>query len=331
MRILIFDERQGEREAMRRAFEIASHDVAVGADPKCPLLAMKENAPDAVIVAYQGKTQLETLRTISQSYPACYLIAAIESGVEVPLVMAAGAKEIVRRPLLVEELLARVQAPQRLGRYAAEAFDVQALASWQNLKNVIAHDLAQTIGCPLHFKSKHQDPDTWRVRAGSISMSLTQHQLELRVTVVADNQALAWLAGTLLGDANATAESLSDMLRELANVAAGAVKRSMASERLVVVTGAPTNDVPVSIDPASSLAGTLTEPGFFAWVVETKRRKNLRVSASKLAEGMVLVSDLRNEAGTLLAPAGTRLTSSAAERVRMILGERFVVEISEAA
>jgi hypothetical protein len=56
-----------------------------------------------------------------------------------------------------------------------------------------------------------------------------------------------------------------------------------------------------------------------------------RVPASSLAEGMVLVHDVRNEGGILLAPAGSRLTSTTAAKLAQMLGPRFTLEVASAA
>ncbi|MBK7395712.1 MAG: hypothetical protein IPJ34_05250 [Myxococcales bacterium] len=46
---------------------------------------------------------------------------------------------------------------------------------------------------------------------------------------------------------------------------------------------------------------------------------------------MVLARDLKNEAGVLLIPAGTRLTSSTVDRLTKLLGATFLVEVANAA
>jgi hypothetical protein len=68
-----------------------------------------------------------------------------------------------------------------------------------------------------------------------------------------------------------------------------------------------------------------------AIVGEIRSLANARVPASKLREGMVLTHDLRNESGALVVTAGSRLTSSTAERVAKLLGDRFSVEVASAA
>ena len=60
-------------------------------------------------------------------------------------------------------------------------------------------------------------------------------------------------------------------------------------------------------------------------------RQNQRVTAHTLREGMVLARDLKNEAGVLLIPAGTRLTSSTVDRLTKLLGATFLVEVANAA
>ena len=173
------------------------------------------------------------------------------------------------------------------------------------------------------------------LRAGTIPMSLTRENVELRVSVMADIASMRWLGASILGDAGASSEMLDDVLRELANTAGGVLKRTALTEGVTLTTGIPTT---------RALADRPTDAAMSAWVidlaggeatvavvVEVWRTKQVRLEAAKLCEGMVVTRDLLNAAGAILLPAGTCLTSNLAARVVQNLGGRFVVEVARAA
>jgi hypothetical protein len=54
----------------------------------------------------------------------------------------------------------------------------------------------------------------------------------------------------------------------------------------------------------------------------------VRVQASSLREGMVVASDVTNDAGVLIVRAGTRLTETTAERIAR-LAPKKQIELTE--
>ena len=59
-------------------------------------------------------------------------------------------------------------------------------------------------------------------------------------------------------------------------------------------------------------------------IVTVGPQPNELVPANRLREGMVVVRAVTNESGALLIPAGTRVTSSTADRVAKQLGEQLI-------
>lgn len=328
MQILVFGE-QAEQESIGRALGTVSHSVRF-ARGTLAILGPGDGSPNAIVVAYHGHAQLEAVRQLSEKYPTSLLVVAVDSGSEISALIAAGADEIIRRPFVAEELRARVQATRRARSETCDTFSFRELPSWQNLPLAVSNALVQTIGQSIVFgaTSLHENP---AFRAGSITMSLASREQELRVSIIADADALTWLGSKLLDEASVTDAARDDMLRELANVAGGAVKHAVADDRFILTTGSPTNDLYGLAERSEHLSRVCTGHGYLGWIVEVRKRKNVHVPAARLTEGMVLVRDLRSETGILLATAGSRLTSSTAERVRKILGTRVFVEVSEAA
>jgi hypothetical protein len=162
-------------------------------------------------------------------------------------------------------------------------------------------------------------------------MSLPSERVEFHVSIVADQRSRRWLGENLLGDANAPEAALDDVLREMANTAGGALKRTALTENIVLTTGIPVTGSlarPTTAATPSWIVVLGEGAASIAIVGEVHTTQPVRIAAAKLNEGMVVTRDLRNAAGAVLLPAGTRLTSSMAERLVKSLGEGFIVEVA---
>jgi len=195
-----------------------------------------------------------------------------------------------------------------------------------DFEQLMGHALAVSRGWPKSFGRG--------VRGATIPMSLATEGLELMVSVLANPGTLKWLGAALLGDPDAGLANLDDVLRELANTAGGAVKRAALPENITFTTGIPFNENAVHLGAPDVQAFSLSLDGgaaCLAVVGQIRKRENHRVSAAGLREGMVLVHDVRSDSGALLVTAGSRLTSTTAQRLATVLGPSFVLEVARAA
>lgn len=345
MRIVLLDEKKLEREALMRGLATAKYSAEAAVDEASALAAITREAPQIVMFSVPAKGGADLVRRLrgADSSNQAYLLAlfdAAPSGHDLSTVLEAGANDFLRRPLLDAELFERLKAPGRLMRWARgvapTAFDfsapleVSSLKSWKSLGQLVAADLSEMAG--QTFSTDKTWPDTFgpSLRGAVISMSLAGEQMELRVSIVVDDAALKWVKQNLLCDPNASAAAADDALRELANTAGGALKRAAMAENVSLTTGIPTTE-PVTLPSAAHACWTLTLDGDgcrLAVVGEVRKRSNERVASAKLAEGMVLAHDVRTEAGILLAPAGTRLTSTTAAKLAKVLGPRAHIEVA---
>jgi len=112
--------------------------------------------------------------------------------------------------------------------------------------------------------------------------------------------------------------------------AGGALKRAALAENVSLTTGIPSTEKFAVPSGASACWSLLSSTGEcrLAVVGEARQRTNERVAASLLSEGMILAHDVRNEGGILLAPAGSRLTSTSAAKLAKLLGARFFLEVA---
>ena len=333
---------------MVRALPQELYRVEAVGDEHAAVAAIEREAPQILVFsATKGSADLARRLHALENAADAYLLALIDatpSHKEITSLLNAGVHDFMRRPLLEGELLERVKAPERLLRWArsisrpcafdfASAFDVRSLRAWRNLGALVAEDFSQLAGRPFTAAPRwpgHLAPDS---AAATIAMSLPRDQLELRISVVADGPALAWIRETLLGDTAAEDDATRDALRELTNTAAGALKRAALTEGITLTTGMPCDDS-ASRFPGSHTCWSLTLAGgtpCLAVVAEIRSLSNIRISAANLTEGMVLAQDVRNEGGILLVPAGSRLTSTSAIRLALMLGPHYFLEVSPAA
>jgi CheY-like chemotaxis protein len=349
MRIVLLNDKKLERDAMVRAITTAKYPVEAVADEQAALAAIAREAPRIVLFALPAKGGADLVRRLrgADASGEAYLIALAEPSVsksELAAVMEAGAQDFFRRPVVDAELLERLKGPARAVRWVkslakSAAFDLaspsnlRGLEAWTGLGPLAAHDLSEVAGKPFVVRKEWPAPFVNDLRGATIAMSLAGEQVEVRVSIVADPIAVRWIKAALLGSPNTSIEAVDDALRELANTVGGALKRAALAENVALTTGIPFSETPSSALQAET-CWTLALGGdecCLALVGEIRERKNQRVAASKLEEGMILAHDVRNEGGILLAPAGSRLTSTTASKLAQMLGHRFFLEVAPAA
>lgn len=349
MRVLLLNDKRSERDAMVRALPQDSYQVEAVADEQSALAAICRQPPQVVVFSAPQKGGPDLARRLRgvANCAESYLLAIVEASPpskEISGLIGAGVHDFMRRPFADAEWVERVKAPERVLRWSrsvskptafdfSDALDVSSLRAWRSLGSLVAEDLGQMAGRPFVVSegwSSHLNGDAV---SASIPMSLAGDQLELRLSIVADPAAFHWLREALLGDATADDMATRDALRELANTAGGALKRAALAESVTLTTGLPIDDS-VARFPGNHNCWSLSlegGAGTLAVVGEIRSRANERISAAKLAEGMVVAHDVRNEGGVLLVPAGARLTSTSAARLGNMLGARFFIDVAPAA
>jgi CheY-like chemotaxis protein len=348
VRVLLFNDRRSERDALAKALPTACAEVEVVGDEQSAISAITRDPPQVLVFAVPARGADEAVRRLRSfdTSGQAYVVAIIDGSPtpkDLSNLIAAGANDFIRRPLSEAELIERVKAPTRMLRWVRSvvkptAFDFSApvdaarLQGWQNLGAVIAEDVGQVVGATFSVSSGWPCKFPNGVRGATIPMSLAEDQLELRVSIGVDAEAAQWLASMVLGDPAASDASVDDALRELANTAGGALKRSALCESVTLTTGIPVNESLANDAGRRTFTLLHEESGVcLAGVGEIRSKQNQRVAASNLAEGMIIVNDVRNEGGLLLVAAGSRLTTSSAAKLARVLGSRCFLEVAPAA
>lgn len=212
--------------------------------------------------------------------------------------------------------------------------DLRRLRAWKNMGRIVTDDLAQVVAQPIRAVEGWPKEFGRGLRGATVSMSLPAERVEVRIWIVADAVGFIWLATAIFSAPDTPEAKVQDALRELANTAAGSLKRAALPDNVLFTTGIPVNATAVPARGDDTRCWVISPEigeGSIALLAEARARENVRLPVADLREGMVLVHDLRNDVGVLLAPAGTRLTTSSVERFAAALGSRFVVEVACAA
>jgi DNA-binding response OmpR family regulator len=347
MRVLVVHEQRAAREELTKALQQKDHVVEPFADSKGALAAFSRERAHVVVLSAPGPLASEFAKKLRMAQGAeyAYLLVLLDRTMpgEVTMLFAAGVDDFLRRPISHEELVARVEAPIRLRRVAPmllrstsvdfmEATPFASRRSYAEAGTILASSLSEMLGILTLTEKKGLAGETAGRIGATIPMNLPNEGLELRITIVADNPALPTIATLLFGTSDGIEDAtMRDSMRELANTAAGVLKRSLLEEQLVVAMGLPADCTkPPLAGPGTRwwVAGLPEGAGSLLLCCELIERRNQRVPAAALREGMVVVTDLRSSAGGLLIAGGTRITSTSAERIGRALGDRFLVEVA---
>lgn len=310
---------------------------------------MAANLPQVVLLALDlpQPAALELIKHVRKvplpAFP--YVMALAKPLQDEPLDQAylAGCDGELRAPLSAAHVKARLATVERLcarldpravvpANLPKTPFDpVIRSPAWGKMSDDLQAMATSFLGVEAKLAAVETAPGELSLARG-ILLSNVDHQLELRVGLATDKAGARALTMHMFGEDNG--ELQSDMLGELANMAMGALKASLAKESLAFTGGLPET---VPADRFYQFGATSQHQASFVLVsggvrllvrIGLASKMNALVPASALREGMVLGKDVFNARGMLLAGAGTRLSSTAAERLRQALPEKQSVEVA---
>jgi CheY-like chemotaxis protein len=154
-----------------------------------------------------------------------------------------------------------------------------------------------------------------------------EHLMELHVRIACSRSNAVELARMMLGDPPPDDEAtLTDLVSEVANVAAGAVKSAFVGEGypFTLGLGARARQPLEDAFSVSELVALHAEKLTLFAAFGVKPRNAMTLAANRLREGMVLAESLLNDSGALILPLGTRLTASALNRLENTLRDRKI-------
>lgn len=350
MKILVVDPNREERENTARTLTACRHEVIVLADTTTALNVLTEKNVDVLVVELvaPGRSGTELIKRVRarEGNVRTFILATASRALpgDAGDAFQAGADDVIRKPMARDELVARVDGMNRIRKWAMRVFggtmqddaaaDPCALQAWRTLDSTMSSEISDMLGTPFAI-AENTANITESMYIAYIPVHLAAENLQVDIRVAAELSSAAELATTLLGDSAPGPDVMRDLMREIANAAAGSFKRLAAVEGKTFTIGIP-KDAVLSTGPARQVRGRR------AWVLgsgtmrihfDTELRvvSNDLVPASSLLEGMVLAHDLLNASGALLLRGGTRLTQTQLEYVSRALGVRTLVEVANAA
>lgn len=338
MRILLVNPNKIEREAHAKFLEGKNHRVESACDLRS-VLHQLEGGPfqsvyiDSVFQSDGAHEMLDGIRTRCPESARPHVLLGIDRAqVAFDELYQAGADDFIRRPLWKEELAARLETPTRVRAAQVDDTRINPLAQpgWLDMSTVFAASMAGFASAGIDVDREARPPQD-PVVAASLSLTMPAHDAEIRVVAIISVASLRALAKQMLEASMPSEALLQDLLGELVNTAAGALKR--AAPDVALTTGLPCQVPNAELVQRWGKASVRTSVRFrgsaisVAFAVSVITQKTQRLAANLLREGMVLTKDVRNDAGLLLVPSGTRLTSTSADRVANLLGAERLVEI----
>ncbi len=262
-------------------------------------------------------------RALHARHPRLHVVFVSPSGdpASVAEAFAAGATDHCTSPWTPDELAARLRA----GRTEASRTDgehtriVTAARPWRALADTVHGSLEAMIGGSL-VREEGDSIDDQVAFATTITLVEAALGVEIGIGLVASRDAARACALLMLGEDGDDAV-IADLVGELANIAAGAIKSAMAPAKVKLVLRIPKRESAASIASAArgfserqSCRMVIGGGGLRLWA-GVRWRGTRQVKMCNLLENMVLAEDIRSALGALVIAGGTRLTSTMAERL----------------
>ena len=339
MKILLANTNPIERKRIAGALGAAGYQVTEAASGGIANKLVEEQLFDGALVEWHLAGGL-VLRLRSRGRPYIVMTSAAWTPQDIATAYAHGADDLLKTPASREETVGRADGLRRMRARLNEtharnhdftaAFDLMQSRTWRDMEAIVARELGELLGLALAAAAFEASYAV--ARASELPLILSTDHIEVRLTVGADAAACDAISQLMLGG-DTRGEALGDALREFANTAGGALKRTAMGEGVTFTLGLPCDGhLPTGATTNTHRWLARTESGFclaFAATIASMAPK--AVPAGALCEGMVIARDVTNPAGLLLASAGTYLTRSAAERLANLAGQQTLIEVTELA
>jgi DNA-binding response OmpR family regulator len=349
MHILIIDGDKRSRELGARFLSEADHEVEIAGDAASGRSVLNKRIPEVILLdmyAAGGRLHefIKWIRALDSPHRPYLILTLSKPGfpAELATALTRGADDFVRKPWLRDELIFRAETIKRMHALQSghdklmdwsDESDISALACWQNIELVLANDLSEVLCSPL-VATPVQEGLLHSNFAAEIPMTMTQHQVQVQIGIGLDQSSASRISQAMFDMEAPPVEVIQDLLREFANTAGGAFKRSAEQEQIDITTGLPTDIEPGLFSSAECVDRRhfrLSTPDDHIQIfveVELRSKGLNKIKISELQEGMVLSKDLLNASGMLLVRSGTRLTSSNVSRLCNLVPDHMLVEVA---
>ena len=318
MRVVICMSNGPTGERFESVLRARGHDVV-----RVDLLsraAVLDLAPD-VLVCDRRATRIA--RSASPSAHIITTLSKLEDKFVASAVQA-GATDVIACAARSEELVTRVTLPERMA--STQTGGAPAVGElWGDPKTPIESHLAAILQRPItHAEAKREQASA----AAQVRLTRNDHGSTLDLMVGCSESSARTLMrmlapGMTYGDA-----LFQDVLRELANNLAGALKRSLTSQGARITLGLPVDCDSEAWTRTETNWSVVIEDAVLSFAVHIGQAVQRRLSIAELVPGMVLQHDVLNAAGVPFVRVGSALTERTIDRLRDVLGESFLVSVA---
>jgi CheY-like chemotaxis protein len=324
---------------------------------------------DLVLGASDGFDLVRAVRARADHYIYVIMMGGTRTDARLREAFEVGVDDFVVKPLHAEEMIARlragvrivelearlrirskeletalrridVSAAQRALAKASATSGAVAIAAdggglsgllgskgWRGAEELFAKTLADFLQMPAVPTAIGEQPGSPFV--ADVLLLEPARQLEIGVSVLADDASMRVMATHLLGDDDP--EGARALVLEIGNMMMGALKAALIADGHTFTAG-----IPSAMDFAQArealdahpirhrFAVACGESKLELWV-RAREKINSQISGRSLVEGMVIGEDLHDTGGMLLLRAGTRLSQTAAVRLARLAPELEVV------
>jgi CheY-like chemotaxis protein len=346
MRVLIADDDAGVARAVAALLVKEGHDAEVAPDGREALSRLAAHRFDVFLCDWMmpdidGTAVVRQMQAAPGGKPLVIMVSAIAGAPARAHALRVGADDYLEKPLTRDALLGAIKggldkrarratraAPSPLGRGEA----LLATATWRSLRDSLHNVVVDATG--VLFSSGGGPGEDAPARGEEVracmTMVDTEHMIEVVAGVFTAEPSAAELVRVMLRDTAPNHETMRELLSELCNNVLGALKTSLLREgyRFTLQLG-DHQAAPSRADFARSFS-SVNAHEFNSKRVRLMAALGVRpvpvvaVASDQLSENMVLAESLFSDSGLLFVPAGTRLTSSAAERIARHLPKRTV-------
>ena len=247
---------------------------------------------------------------------------------DVAALFDAGADDVVRRPLMAAEVALRVarRSDARLARLSVPICPWDQFAFWRELEPLVRDTLLDMVGVELVPEPAPQRGPL--AVAGFVVMALPSDKAECVIGIGVDARGASALAAAMLGGDDSPA-LVADAVGELANAAAGAIKRAALPAGKTMTIGLPRIIGPLTPPATIGRAWQLRFPdgALLTCLAAMRSVRPALVPCGGLRPGMVLHRDVLAPTGALLATQGACLTDRTVDRLRALLGDQSTIEV----
>jgi hypothetical protein len=206
---------------------------------------------------------------------------------------------------------------------------IETTSAWRSLDKIVESTLRQGVGLELSYE-RAALCESGENMSSAVFMVNVSHLVEVATALFVTWNSGAELARTILRDESPDDIAIREILVELGSNVLSNVKTALRRDGLIFTLGL---GQPAGMPLASSFArsfsvswvGAFAGPGLrITSVFGARSIPKVTMPLRKLKENMVLAEDLLSDTGTVVLPAGTRMTSSTAERLARQFAHRSV-------